>query len=283
VSTILVTGASGFIGSRIARALSDEHDVVRLSRRPVPGAGRSIVGAFHTPGDLEMLDDISFDAAIHLASEVGGCPEEAAFAVNVVGTQRLLRYLLDRGCRKVVLASSIAVVGCLHRSFVPRELPIREDHPCLSLDPYGVSKLMVEELARYFQRHFPDAEFVSFRIGPVLERYRPAGPVRAADREPRPFLELAWIRIGDVLAALKLAVTAPRQPRAAVYNLVGPRSYCADPVADVIRSSLGRRANGLDLSWFEAPERRYTPVYSLDAIREGLGFVPSESWEATPE
>src|SRR6187549_1971394 len=102
MQTIRITGASGFIGSHLVRRLVNEHTVICLQRRRVTGEGRSFVvrGEFHSFEDLRKLDGYSFDIVVHLAAVVGGCSEEDGLEINVAGTRRLMRYLIDRGTRR---------------------------------------------------------------------------------------------------------------------------------------------------------------------------------------
>ncbi len=111
MSTILVTGASGFIGKALAASLAAKHNVVCISRSN-PGLDLpTIRGNFDAFEDLRQLDGYQFDAVVHLAAVTGGCLERDGILVNVEGTRCLMRYLMDRGCRKFVMASSIAAVG----------------------------------------------------------------------------------------------------------------------------------------------------------------------------
>ena len=119
-----VTGAGGYIGVALLDELAKQQvPVVGLSRRARarPGMLRC---DFTCDNDLHDLDGLQVDRVCHLAAVTGGCSEEDGFRVNVLGTRRLMRYLVDRGCRKFVLASSIAVVGLAASDFVPEAVPI---------------------------------------------------------------------------------------------------------------------------------------------------------------
>ena len=105
MSAILITGASGFIAQGLAPHLAGGHEVVCMSRRN-PGLELPWVrGDFGSPEDLRQLDGHSIDVVVHLAAVTGGCLERDGMLVNVEGTRRLMRYLIDRGCRKFVMAS----------------------------------------------------------------------------------------------------------------------------------------------------------------------------------
>ena len=156
MSTILVTGASGFIGKALSTSLvqSGKHEVVCMSRNKpqIDVEAAFVQGEFHNLEDLRGLDSHKIDALVHLGAVTGGCTECDGMMVNVEGTRRLMRYLMDGGCRKFVMASSIAVVGLQSMKFRPLELPMPDEHPCLDRDGYGFSKYMMEEVTRYYAR-----------------------------------------------------------------------------------------------------------------------------------
>jgi nucleoside-diphosphate-sugar epimerase len=286
MGTVLVTGASGLVGGRLVPRLIGRHRVVALSRRPVEGADRAVRGDFASFEDLRQLDDEAITAVVHLAAEVGGTTEEAGLQTNIVGSRRLFRYLLDRGCRRFVVASSIATVGCLSPAFVPQALPMADRHPCLARDAYGLSKSLAEGVADYFARIVPDAEFVSLRFGVALElvrRSRGRVPMNTVEAPPAlPFLYLGFVALEDMLGGLVAALESAPRPGSRVYNLVGPDVRAECNVADILRASLGARSAGLDLAPFEVPGAQCPPLYSTAALRQDLGFQPRVS-VAQPE
>lgn len=274
---ILITGVTGFIGSRLAARMAGEHEVVGLAR----GASKEELGIEHVQGsfdrfeDLRKLDRYSFDMVIHLAAVTGGCSEEDGLEVNVQGTRRLYRYLLDRGCRRFISASSIAAVGSLHDDFVPSQLPMADDHPCLARDMYGLSKAMMEELIGYFHRQTPEAEFVNLRFGSVVPEDWEPYAIDTSTQLGIPFILLARVYAEDVIEGISTIVASEAKPRIANYNLVGPDVGSIAPTAEMVRALLGDRAEGLDLSYYEQPGYAYKPLYSMDKIQADYGFVPS--------
>lgn len=272
----LVTGASGRIGNAFARQLSEKRRVICLSRKKPDGGMTSVQGEFHSFEDLRQLDPFPLSCVVHLAAVTGGCSEEDGLAINVLGTRRLLRYALDRGCRKFVLASSIAAAGCLSDAFLPLQLPIPDEHPCRAYDAYGFSKAMMEELTRYFQRVVPDSDFINLRIG-LVERADAPHVFRAGDPLGWPFVNLARVMLDEVLKALDGAVAAPTRPGVRVFNVVTPQANCGDPVPAVLRACLGDRADTLDLSWYESPGHAYDALYTTDGIQTLLNSSPEES------
>jgi UDP-glucose 4-epimerase len=273
----LITGASGFIGNALARQLSAERPVICLSRRNLKSDLAFVRGEFHSFEDLRQLDGFVLECVVHLAAVTGGCSEEDGLAINVSGTRRLLRYALDRGCRKFVMASSIAAVGCLTEGFLPLQLPMPDEHPCLAQDAYGLSKALMEDLTRYFNRVIPDSDFINLRLGGVDNPATPPTVYSAANPPNLPFVNLGHVPLAGVLQAFELAVKAPPQPGVRVFNVVGRDMNTSDPVPQVLRASLGARSAQLDLSWYASPDHAYSPLYTTEKIEKALGFIPQKS------
>ncbi|MGW5352585.1 NAD-dependent epimerase/dehydratase family protein [Streptomyces sp. NPDC004031] len=142
MTTVAVTGASGFCGGYVAaRAAARGARVLCVGRRPGP-VGR------HVPWDAarEVPDLDGADVVVHCAAAVGdpvpGSAAEAAMhAVNVAGTARLLRAAAGR---PLVWVSSASVYAPVARSGVP----VAEDHPVRDqLNAYGRTKAAGEALA----------------------------------------------------------------------------------------------------------------------------------------
>ena len=117
--TALVTGATGFVGSAVARALLDSGRTVRVLARP-GGDRRNLDGldVEVAEGDLTKLDSIH--RAVQGATEVYHVaadyrlwvPEPAAMdRINVEGTEALLRAAAEAGVERFVYTSSVAALG----------------------------------------------------------------------------------------------------------------------------------------------------------------------------
>ncbi len=168
MSHILITGTSGFIGRQLATSMVKDHEVLCLSRRATEVSRvTAYEGDFSDAEALGQLDRHPIDVIVHLAAVTGGCTEEEGIRVNVLGTHQLLRYGIARGCKKFVLASSIAAVGFQSVKFRPLQVPIPDDHPCLDRDGYGVSKYLMEEVTHYLSRQNEDLDFINIRLASI--------------------------------------------------------------------------------------------------------------------
>ncbi|WP_431986399.1 NAD-dependent epimerase/dehydratase family protein [Streptomyces griseoflavus] len=113
ITDLLITGATGFIGSRVAAAARERPGVrVRsLSRRPGGGPtdARTVPGDLADPRTLRGVC-AGVDVLVHCASRVGGDPESAA-AVNDLGTEALVEDAVRAGVGRIVYVSTAAVHG----------------------------------------------------------------------------------------------------------------------------------------------------------------------------
>lgn len=179
---VLLTGGTGYIGSHTAVVLLNAgHSVVlydnlsnsqasvaetvqRITGKPVP----FVKGDIRNATLLEqVLRDHAIDAAVHFAGlkAVGESVAKpvAYFDNNVGGTVGLLNAMQAAGVHKLVFSSSATVYGN------PRYLPLDENHPTGATNPYGRTKLHIEEMLGDLA--FSDA---SWRIT-ALRYFNPAG------------------------------------------------------------------------------------------------------------
>jgi nucleoside-diphosphate-sugar epimerase len=270
VSNVLITGASGFIGQALARSMSESHQVICLGRRD-PRLGLPwLRGTFSAFEDLRRLDAYDIDVVVHLAAVTGGCLERDGMLVNVEGTRCLMRYLIDRACRKFVLASSIATVGFQSVKFRPLKLPIPDGHPCLDRDGYGFSKYMMEEVSKYYWRQNGNIDVINLRLSSVVPDEGLPPPRRVGPLGEWALGSITLMARSDAVRAFTLAAEAPYKPGVRIMNAAGPRAWVADPVIDVLRNWWG---DDVDLSYFAQPGHEYESVYDVGRVYQELGFV----------
>jgi UDP-glucose 4-epimerase len=151
--TILVTGSAGRVGSKTVRRLLESGRRVtgfdlRASGIEHP-AYREVLGGFDDrAAAAEAVRDTG--AVLHLGAFMSWLPADGdkLFRANVEGTRVLLEEAARVKPRRFVFASS----GEVYPENVPDYLPIDEDHPLKPRSPYGVTKLLGEELVRFFER-----------------------------------------------------------------------------------------------------------------------------------
>ncbi len=278
MSRILITGTSGFIGRALAKAIAvdEAHEPICLSRKPTEiESGTALVGDFSDPKALRMLDEHGgIDALVHLAAVTGGCSEEEGLRVNVAGTHHLLRYLIERGCRKFVLASSIAAVGMQSVDFRPQQLPMPDEHPCLDRDGYGFTKYLMEEVTRYLSRQNERLDFINLRLASIAPDDRALTPLEPGPVPPWGMGRISILRLSDTVRCLLAAVEAPLKPGVRILNAVGSQACVAVPVPELMRAWYGSDAEELDFSHYERPGHERDPVYDISRIEAELGFVP---------
>jgi UDP-glucose 4-epimerase len=159
LSTVLVTGGAGYIGSHTCVALLEagwrvvviddlsNSSAVALDRvrELADGPLDFIKGNITDPDDLDAAFAVAaVDAVIHFAGRkaVGESVEHPLwyYEDNVVGTTRLLQAMERHGVRDLVFSSSCTVYG------EPEVMPITESSPLVARSPYGRTKLHIEEM-----------------------------------------------------------------------------------------------------------------------------------------
>jgi len=151
--SIVVTGSAGRIGSRAVRRLLDEgEEAVGFDLRPAALAHpnyREVIGSFD---DRAAAADAlaGADAVLHLGALMSWRREDTdrLHRANVDGTRVVLEEAAAAGARRFVFASS----GEVYPENAPAYQPIDEAHPLRPRSPYGLTKLIGEELVRFFER-----------------------------------------------------------------------------------------------------------------------------------
>ena len=183
MSRVLITGAAGMLGRKLAARLADVdevllHDIVEPAPlRRAPYKARSIASDLSAPGEAEKLLAARPQLVFHLAAIVSGEAEadfDKGYRVNLDGTRRLFEAIraIGGGYKpRVVFASSIAVFGA------PFPEAIGDEFLCAPLTSYGTQKAIDELLlADYSRRGFFDG--IGIRLPTIC--VRPGKPNRAA-------------------------------------------------------------------------------------------------------
>ena len=158
---ILVTGGAGYIGSHTVVLLieagyeivvfdnfcNSSKESIRRVEKLVNQSIEVVEGDIRSRENLQVVfDNYKIDAVIHFAGlkAVGESVAEPLryYDNNVNGTGVLCEVMAKNGCRRIIFSSSATVYGD------PATIPILENFPLSATNPYGRSKLMVEEILR---------------------------------------------------------------------------------------------------------------------------------------
>jgi nucleoside-diphosphate-sugar epimerase len=298
MSTYLVTGGAGFIGSNIVEALLEHGAVVRVLDNFLTGR-RENLAPFE--GRFTLIEgDIRDRAAVRRA--VQGCDfvlhqaalpsvprsiadPETSHDINVTGTFNVLMAAREAKVKRVVFAASSAAYG---ESTAPSK---REDLPVAPISPYGAGKVAGEAYCaafsaslglecvalRYFNvfgpRQDPKSQYaavVPLFIQAVMQGRPPL--IYGDGEQSRDFTYVA-----NVVQANLLAATAPRAA-GRVINVACGESITVNALAAAIG-----RAFGVSVRPTYAPPRAGDIRYSLADIslaRQLLGYEPQVTFDA---
>jgi UDP-arabinose 4-epimerase len=151
MTTVLVTGGAGYVGSHACKALARAghrpvvYDSLEYGHRELVKWGPLEVGDIHDRARLlEVIGKHRPAAVMHFASYIvvgESVTEPERYEHNIVGGTRVLADAMGAaGVKNLVVSSSAAVYG------TPRTVPIPEDAPCKPVNPYGASKLRMEHM-----------------------------------------------------------------------------------------------------------------------------------------
>lgn len=302
---ILVTGGAGYIGGAVAAELVHcGHEVLVLDnlssghREAVPKDARLIQSDI---GDRERLDQIfgasAFDGVMHFAASIEVKESMLApgpyFRNNTVNTLNLLESMREYEVGKFVFSSTAALYG------TPRRVPIPESLPLKPTNPYGESKLMVEQMLQWFNRvhglryaslryfnaagaseqhgedHWPESHLIPLVLQAASGK-RESVSIYGTDYEThdgtcvRDYIHISDLARAHVLALEKLGRDA--EPERLVYNLGNNRGHSVREVIEAARRVTGRR-----IECKEEPRRPGDPpalIASSEQITRDLGWRP---------
>lgn len=273
MAEVLLTGATGLLGSRVVTALAEGHRVTAIARRP-PEHGGEIGWVAHDlrAPKLPVGLPARIDVVIHLAQsrQFRNFPEKAldVHAVNVGSTVQLLDWAHRGGARLFILASTGGV-------YPPGPFPHREDE-LVDLGKvasfYAASKLAAESLARSYERHFSVIVLRPFFIygrgqegsmflPRIAQSVRSGNPISLDGPDG---LVCNPIHVSD---ATRAVVGAIALAESSVLNIAGPETLTLRQIATVLAEPLGTDP----VFQIRAAQRPPTLVGDISAMTTLLG------------
>ena len=302
MSTILVTGGAGYIGSHVVKELlSQGHqpivfDNLQTGHRKTTKNTPFIEGNLSDQKKLkETFQSYQIDAVMHFAADslVGESVQnpEKYFNNNVKNSIKLIEILEEFKLRKIIFSSSAAVYG------EPKIIPIPENHPCIPTNPYGETKWVFEKVLqafhdagklnfislRYFnaagadpegglgEDHSPETHLIPLVIKAALDEI--PVPVFGTDyNTPDGTCIRDYIHVTDLAQAHILALgRLEKENSSGIYNLGNGNGYSVREVIETVKKITGKKVVSVD-----SPRRPGDParlVASSEKIREELGWV----------
>jgi len=302
---ILVVGGAGYIGSHMVLQLLDQgHEVIVLDDLSC-GYADALPHTLLQQGsiaDKPLLDVLfkrhQFDAVMHFAAfiQIGESVANPAkyYRNNVVNTLNLFDVMLDHDVRQFVFSSTAAVFG------EPEYIPIDNQHPTRPINPYGRSKLMVEQILqdydkayglrsvclRYFnaagadrlcrvgERHEPETHLIPLILQVAAGR-RDAIKVFGRDYDTQDGTCIRdYIHVEDLCSAHTAALMYLAQGNVSKqFNLGNGQGFSVQQVIDVARAITGQPIKVIDV-----PRRAGDPARLVADAQEALtvlGWQPN--------
>ena len=274
---IVVTGAAGRLGRRVVQLLVDRGkevlatDQVEADDLPTEFVRCDLGNADAVHGVLKGAE-----AVIHMGAIPGPSRAEPRdiFANNTPADFNVMMSAAELGLRRVVYSSSAFGMGWAHdgNAFVPRYLPLDEEHPMMPFEPYGLTKQVGEDIGRMIARN-SNTTVVSLRFTNVPPPEVVAEFPWPAPTPENPLTLVMWAYADarDVAEAQVLSVDAEIEEYEA-FMLAQPSSRFAEPTIDIVRNNFGERVEireGLEGT---------ASVISTEKVQRIMGWRPRHDW-----
>jgi len=301
---ILVVGGAGYIGSHMVKRLGQMGCAVTTLDNLSSGHRDAVLCGDFVHGDLadkallaEVLQPGCFDAVMHFASfiQVGESVQKPAtyYANNVTNTLHLLDAMRAAGVKRFIFSSTAATFG------EPQYTPIDERHPQVPINPYGRSKLMIEQVLedydrayglksvclRYFnaagadpdgelgERHDPETHLIPLVLQAASGRRADIAVFGRDYDTPDGTCIRDYIHINDLCEAHWLALQSLMQGGGSQrYNLGNGSGFSVQEVIDA-----AIRVTGRPIAVRNAPRRHGDPAHlvaNAQLARAQLGWIP---------
>ena len=274
---IVVTGAAGRLGRRVVQLLADQNREV-LATDQVEANDLPAEFVRCDLSDAEAVRSVLKDAeaVVHMGAIPGPTRAEPRFIFenNVACDFNVMMSAAELGLRRVVYCSSAFGMGWAHdgNAFVPRYLPLDEEHPMMPFEPYGLTKQVGEDIGRMIARN-SSTTVVSLRFTNVPPPEVVAEFPWPAPTPENPLTLVMWAHADarDVAEAQVLALDAEIEEYEA-FMLAQPSSRFTELTIDIVRNNFGDQVEIRDGLQGTAS------VISTEKVQRMLGWRPRHDW-----
>jgi UDP-glucose 4-epimerase len=277
---ILVTGGLGASGSWIVERLAARHDVVCLDYDRPDDGGRD--GVEYRAVDLtesgpvfDIVTELGPDAVVHWAAipVAGTHAGTELYRNNTLAAHNVLT-AAGRVGADVVQASSDGAYGFFFAAEtpVPDELPITETHPLRPEDPYGLSKVVTEEIGKTVARR-DGVSVASIRPSWIQlpEEYPCRDPEYVEDPGAGAGNYWSYVDVRDVVDLVEAALDADIDGHEA-FNCVAPDNALGEPLEELLQAHIGGVPE-------DSTVEGDASAYSTSKATSMLGWEPTHSWK----
>lgn len=265
---VLITGVNGNIGSALKKALIAKGDVVI----DLPDSAKRIQNQdyFDAIPNPDQIDLIYHLAAASFVPKSWEQPHDF-LETNLMGTSRVLEFCRQHGIRLVYVSS--------YAYGIPQYLPIDEKHPIAAANPYGLSKIMAEELCQFYGKNY-DLSYAIIRpfnvfgtlknkallIPEIIEQIKAGKEINVKDLRPK----RDYIFIDDLIELLVLAQSHTNNE---VYNAGSGASYSVKDIIDACQTVF---ETNLPVHSAEQERKNEIPetLCNMDKVKETFGWEP---------
>jgi UDP-glucose 4-epimerase len=305
---VLVTGGTGYIGSTAVEILLTQgYQISILDDCSTGHADTAPVGVTFIQGSLLNAGDLAqalvgVDAVMHFAGKslVGESVEKPDLyhRVNVQGSRNLLDEMHKSGVTKLVFSSSAATYG------EPKQVPILESAPTKPTNPYGATKLEIDQMitaeaasrgiAAASLRYFNVAGAYKSNRGWLTERHNPEthlipNVLRSTKENPVKIFGTDWptsdgtcvrdyVHVVDLIDAHIKALESLQPGKHEIYNLGSGDGYSVRQVV-----AAASKAAGHEIPTLDSPRRAGDPavlIADINKAKNKLGWIPTRGIES---
>ena len=305
---ILITGASGYLGSILLEKLEEyqkesgkDWNLIAADIREPKANIRNLKYIqldVRAPNVEEVMKEYNIDTVVHLASIVTPGKQsnrEFEYSVDVLGTENILKACVDTGVKRIILTSSGAAYGYHpdNPTWLMEEDAIRGNKEFA----YSYHKRLVEELCEKYRRVHPELEQVIFRIGTILgdstnnqiTNLFHKKAILGISGSSSPFV-FVWDR--DVAACLLQAII---DKKTGIYNVAGDGSLNLNEIGGILKKRviyipafvlkivlfILKRLSLTQYGEEQVNFLRYRPVLCNEKLKKEFGYRPKLSSKET--